>query len=38
MIRIAYAASFMKKKEKSVKKNVSRVVAGKRQRNEKEFI
>ena len=27
-----------KRKEKSVKKNVSRVAAGKRQRNEKEFI
>jgi len=28
----------MKKKRKNVKKNVSRVAAGKRQRNEKEFI
>ncbi len=38
MIHKAYTASFMKKKRKSVKKNVSRVAAGKRQRNEKEFI
>lgn len=38
MMRAAYTASFMKKKEKSVKKNVSRVAAGKRQRNEEEFI